>query len=87
MQKIHDIQLCYRFSLIFNSINLLPNFFFLKSTLYLFPGLIWPKVEPLDPSGVIKWLAKSAWFWCKMAVGSSFLSTGSTISKHLNPEC
>ena len=59
-----------------NFINLLPIFFFLKATLYLFSSLIWPKVEPLDSLGMIKWLIKSAWFWCKMAVGSSFLSTG-----------
>jgi len=47
-----------------NSINLLPILSFLKTTLYPFPSLIWHKVEPPDSSGVIKWLVKSAWFWC-----------------------
>jgi len=38
--------------------------------------VICSKVDLLDSLGVVKWLEKSAWFWCKMAVGSSFLSPG-----------
>jgi len=73
MQKIHDSHLCCRFSPVSQFLKPFNPFSFLKTTLYQFPSVIQPKVEPPDPLGVITRL-KSARFWCKMAVGTSFVT-------------
>jgi len=58
IQKIHHNSLCSRFPLVSQSRNPSGQFSFLKTTPYLFSSLIWPKVEPPDLLGVIKWLEK-----------------------------
>jgi len=56
IQKIHHNSLCSRFPLVSQSRIPSGQFSFLKTTLYLFSSLIWPKVEPPDLLGVVKWL-------------------------------
>jgi len=51
IQKIHDNHLCCGLYLASQFHKLSTQFSFLKTTLYLFPSLIWPKVEQLDVLG------------------------------------
>jgi len=49
-----------------------------KTTPYLFPSLVWHKVETTDPLRA-QWTVKSSRFQCKMTIVSSFLLPPSSI--------
>ena len=73
-QYIYNNDHSLRFSLVSQFHKPSTQFSFLKTTLYMFSGFIWPNFELPDLLVVFKWLVKPARFWWKKVVALGLLS-------------